>query len=94
MSDHLQPVFRTGRWTFLLDGRVVETFHEGTDHSTRYLVDLLRIDGEPDGAGLKIRWGIEVSGRITNGGKAALPAAEIPAFQAFVTQALANRTTT
>lgn len=58
----LQPEFRTGQWTFLLDGRVVETFYEGSTTNTRFHVDDLSIDGEPDGAGLKVRWGILIGG--------------------------------
>lgn len=88
----LQPQFRTGPWTFLLDGRVVEWFHEGTSESNRVHVDFFRIDGEPSGSDLKIRWGIEVSGRIINGGRLVIPSAQISEFQEFVARAIGNRT--
>lgn len=88
----LQPQFRTGKWTFLLDGRVVEWFYEGSTDSHRVHVDHLRIDGEPDDEGLKIRWGIEVSGSIVNGGRLVVPAAQVGEFQEFVAQAIGNRT--
>ena len=90
--NSLQPQFRTGKWTFLLDGRVVEWFYEGTSDTTRVHVDHLRIDGEPDGPDLKIRWGIEVSGSIINGGRVVVPAAQVREFQDFVAMAIGNRT--
>jgi hypothetical protein len=90
--NSLQPQFRTDKWTFLLDGRVVEWFYEGTSDSTRVHVDRLRIDAEPEGNNLKIRWGIEVSGSIINGGQLVVPAAQIGEFKAFVALAIANRT--
>lgn len=90
--DSLQPQLRIDKWTFLLDGRVVEWFHEGTGDSRRVHVDHLRMDGEPDGDALTVRWGIEVSGTIVNGGKLKVPAAQVGAFKDFVTMATANRT--
>ena len=90
--DSLQPQFRTGKWTFLLDGRIVEWLYEGSSGITRVHVDHLRIDGEPDAGDLKIRWGIEVSGIIVNGGRAVVPAAQVSEFQGFVSKATGNRT--
>ena len=90
--DSLQPQFRTDKWTFILDGRVVEWFYEGTSDSTRVHVDHLRIDGEPKGNDLKVRWGIDVSGSIINGGRLVVPAAQVGEFQDFIAKAIANRT--
>jgi hypothetical protein len=90
--DTLQPQFRTEEWTFLLDGRVVETFYKGSAMSTRFHVDHLSINGEPDGAGLKVRWGILVGGIITNGGRAGIAPDDVAAFNDFVRMAVANRT--
>ena len=90
--DSLQPQFRTGNWTFLLDGRVVEWSHVGTSDTNRVHVDQLRIDAEPDGDDLKVRWGIEVSGTIVNGGRHVVPAAQVGEFKDFVALAIANRT--
>lgn len=88
----LQPQFRTGKWTFLLDGRMVEWLYEGGSDTTRVHVDHLRIDGEQAADGLKIRWGIEVSGTIVNGGRAVVPPEQVDEFQSFVSQAKGNRT--
>lgn len=90
--NSLQPQFRTGKWTFLLDGRVVEWFYEGTSDTSRVHVDHLRIDAEPEGNGLTIRWGIEVSGSIINGGRLVVPAEQVGAFKEFVGMAIGNRT--
>ena len=56
----LTAQFRTDKWTFLVDGRVVEWFYEGSSESHRVHVDHFRIDGEPERDGLNVRWGIEV----------------------------------
>lgn len=90
--ESLQPQFRTDKWTFLLDGRVVEWFYEGSSDSHRVHVDHFRMDGEPKGDGLKIRWGIEVSGTIVNGGRAVVPATQVGDFKDFVGMAISNRT--
>jgi hypothetical protein len=90
--DTLQPQFRTDKWTFLLDGRVVEWFYEGTSETTRVHVDHLRIDGEPEGDSLKVQWGIDVSGAIVNGGRLVVPAAQVGEFNEFVARAIGNRT--
>ncbi len=88
----LQPQFRTGKWTFLLDGRVVEWCYEGTSDTTRVHVDHLRIDAEPKGSSLKVRWGIDVSGSIINGGRVDIPAEQVGEFKDFVAMSIANRT--
>ena len=90
--NSLQPQFRIDKWTFILDGRVVEWFYEGTSDSHRVHVDHFRIDGEGDGDALKIRWGIEVSGAITHGGRVVVPAERIGEFKDFVGMATSNRT--
>jgi hypothetical protein len=90
--DVLQPQFRTDKWTFILDGRVVEWFYEGTSDTNRVHVDHLRIDAQPDGSDLKVRWGIEVSGSIINGGRLVVPAAQIGEFKDFVARAIDHRT--
>jgi len=87
-----QPQFRTGPWTFLLDGRVVEVIREGAIDTTRVHVDHLRIDAEPKGNSLKVRWGIEVSGSIVNGARVEIPAEQVGEFKEFVAMAIANRT--
>jgi hypothetical protein len=91
MTD-LQPQFRTGKWTFLLDGRVVETFYEGSSEASRFHVDYFTVQGKEDGQDLKVKWGNDVSGMVVNGGKTKIPANEVPMFQAFIDQARANRT--
>ncbi len=96
MSEHttrLQPQFRNGKWTFLLDGRVVEWFYDELTEGKRVHVDHLRMEAVPDGDGLKIRWGVEVKGTIINGGRMDVPAASVTAFQDFIALAIANRTT-
>jgi hypothetical protein len=90
--EFLQPQFRCEKWTFILDGRVVEWFYEGTSDTNRVHVDHLRIDAQPDGGDLKVRWGIEVSGTIINGGRLVVPAAQVGEFKDFVALAIANRT--
>lgn len=88
----LQPQFSNEGWTFLLDGRVVEWFYEGLTEGTRLHVDHLRIDAVPDGDRLQIRWGVEVNGKISNGGRMTVPADNVTAFKEFVALAIANRT--
>jgi hypothetical protein len=90
--EFLQPQFRCEKWTFILDGRVVEWFYEGTSDTNRVHVDHLRIDAQPEGGDLKVRWGIEVSGTIINGGRLVVPAAQVGEFKDFVALAIANRT--
>jgi hypothetical protein len=67
-------------------------FYEGTSDATRVHVDHLRIDGELEGNNLKVRWGIEVSGSIINGGRLVVPAAQVGEFKDFVAMAIGNRT--
>ena len=87
-----QDQFRTGKWIFLHDRCVVETFYEGVGASERFHVDHLRIHGRPSGSDLKIRWGIEVGGSIVNGGRETIPAHQVGAFNAFVDRILTYRT--
>lgn len=87
-----QEQFRTGPWTFLHDRRVVETFFEGTSGSTRFHVDHFRIDGCRAGGDLDLTWGIEVGGRIVNGGRATVPAGQVGEFDGFVQALIASRT--
>jgi len=87
-----QPQFRTGKWTFVHDRRVVETFHEEVAGSTRFHVDHLRIDGRPAGSDLRITWGIEINGRIIHGGGASIPADRTNEFNEFVRKVVACRT--
>jgi hypothetical protein len=89
----LQPQFRNGEWTFLLDGRVVEWFSTVSE-GTRLHVDQLRIDAFPDRDGLRIRWGVEVGGEIINGGRMNIPLANVAAFEEFIALAIANRSDT
>jgi hypothetical protein len=88
----LQPQFRSDKWTFLLDGRVVEWFYDTISEGTRLHVDHLRVEAVPRSDGLRIRWGAEVKGKIINGGRMDVPAESVPAFQEFIALALANRT--
>ena len=88
----LQPQFRNGLWTFLLDGRVVEWFYDVLTEGHRLHVDHLRMEALPHGDGLRIRWGVEVKGKIINGGRMDVAAANVAAFQEFIALALANRT--
>lgn len=90
----LQPQIRIGKWTFLLEGRVVEWFYEGGSDSGRAHVDYFRVDGDLKGSDLKIQWGIEVSGTIVDGGRVVVPAEQVSEFQNFVKMAVANRTAT
>jgi len=88
----LQPQFRNEGWTFLLDGRVVEWFYDVLTEGHRLHVDHLRMEAVPHGDGLRIRWGVEVKDTIINGGRMDVSAENVPAFQDFIAQALANRT--
>ena len=88
----MQLQFRTGKSTFLLDGRVVEYFYEGSSTSMRFHVDFFRVDGKPKGSDLKIKFGLESFGMITNGGSETIPAAQIAEFEAFTAAARAART--
>ena len=88
----LQPQFRNEKWTFLLDGRVVEWFYDSLTEGSRLHVDHLRMEAVPHGDGLRIRWGVEVKGKIINGGRMDVPADRVPAFEDFIALALANRT--
>jgi len=87
-----QPQFRNGKWTFLLDGRVLEWFFGALTEGHRLHVDHLRMEAVPDGDGLRIRWGVEVKGLIVNGGSMDVPAENVTAFQDFIALALATRT--
>ncbi|CAN5610718.1 hypothetical protein BH10ACT2_BH10ACT2_08490 [soil metagenome] len=88
----MQLQFRCDEWTFLLDGRVFETFHEGTDTNQRYHVDYLAIETKPTDAGMKVRFGYLVSGSLAGGGRITVPTAQLVEFQAFVDAAVAART--
>ena len=88
----LQPQFRNDGWTFLLDGRVVEWFYDTLGEGTRLHVDHLRIDAVPDGDGLQIRWGVDVNGTVSNGGRMKVLVENVTAFKEFVALAIANRT--
>ena len=88
----MQLQFRCGKWTLLLDGRVFETFHEGTDVNLRYHVDHLAIETKPTSDGQRIRFGFRVSGMIQGGGKLDVPTERMPEFQTFVDAAAAART--
>ena len=74
-----------------VESTVVEWFYEGTSDTNRVHVDHLRIDAEPDGGDLKVRWGIEVSGSIINGGRLTVPATQVEEFKDFVARAIDNR---
>ena len=52
-TTHLQPQFRNGKWTFLLDGRFVEWFYDELTEGKRLHVDHLRMEAVPDGDGLE-----------------------------------------
>ena len=88
----MQRQFRCDEWTFLLDGRVFEAFHVGTDTNQRYHVDHLSIESKPTDDGLKIRFGHRVSGTILGGGRLNIPSAQMLQFQEFVDAAIAART--
>ena len=87
----MQLQFRCGKWTLLLDGRVFETFHEGTDTNQRYHVDYLSIETKPTDGGMKVRFGYLVSGSLMGGGKLTIPSGQLAEFQAFVDAAIAAR---
>lgn len=88
----MQRQFRCDEWTFLLDGRVFEAFHEGTETNIRHHVDHLAIETKPTDDGAKIRFGYVVSGSIMGGGRLKIPTAQLAEFQAFVEAAIAART--
>ena len=87
----MQLQFRCDKWTLLLDGRVFETFHEGTDSNQRYHVDYLSIETKPTDGAMKVRFGYLVSGSLMGGGKLTIPSGQLAEFQAFVDAAIAAR---
>jgi hypothetical protein len=90
----VQLQFRSGDVTLLLDGRVVELFRATSEGSTRYHVDHVRMEITPakKGDGWQVRYGIDLSGMITGGGKFIVPLAQADELQRFIEAARAART--
>ena len=76
----------------LLDGRVLEVFHSGTEESLRYHVSYLRINATPHGDGFKVRLG-RASGEndIVGGRRWKMTAEQFAGFRAFIASAIAAR---
>ncbi|BCY11821.1 hypothetical protein [Actinoplanes sp. L3-i22] len=76
----------------LLDGRVLEIFHRGTEESTRYHVAFLRISATPAGDGYKVRLG-RASGAddIVGGRRWKMTPERFAGFQTFIADAIAAR---
>lgn len=65
--------FAFGDEIMVLDGRVLEVFHSGTEESLRYHVSYLRIDATPNGAGFKVRLGRASGANDIAGGRQERP---------------------
>ncbi|MFI7547153.1 hypothetical protein [Actinoplanes sp. NPDC049599] len=76
----------------LLDGRVLEIFHSGTEESTRYHVSYLRINATPHRDGVKVRLG-RAYGKddITGGRRWTMSAEKFAEFQVFIADAITAR---
>jgi hypothetical protein len=76
----------------VLDGRVLEIFHRDTEESVRYHVAFLRVDGQPNGDGFKVRLG-RASGAndIVGGRRWKMTVEQFGEFRAFIALAIAAR---
>ena len=76
----------------VLDGRVLEIFHSGTEESLRYHVAHLRINATPHGDGFKVRLGRAYGADdITGGRRWKMTAAQFAGFRAFIADAITAR---
>ncbi|GAA2711191.1 hypothetical protein [Actinoplanes palleronii] len=76
----------------VLDGRVLEIFHSGTEESLRYHVAFLRISATPSGGGYKVRLGRAYGADdITGGRRWKMTAEQFDGFQRFIADAIAAR---
>jgi hypothetical protein len=84
--------FAFGDEIMVLDGRVLELFHSGTEESLRYHVSYLRIDATPSGSGYKVRLG-RASGAndIAGGRRWRMTAQQFTGFRTFIADAIAAR---
>ena len=76
----------------VLDGRVLEIFHSGTEESLRYHVSYLRISATPSGDGFKVRLG-RASGEddIVGGRRWKMTGEQFAGFRTFIADAIAAR---
>ena len=76
----------------VLDGRVLEIFHSGTEESLRYHVNHVRINATPHGDGFKVRLG-RPSGAddIIGGRRWKMTSEQFAGFRAFIADAIAAR---
>lgn len=76
----------------VLEGRVLEIFHSGTEETTRYHVNFLRINATPHGDGYKVRLGRAYGKDDIMGGRRWKMSAETFAgFRDFIAGAIAAR---
>jgi len=76
----------------VLDGRVLEIFHSGTEESLRYHVSYLRISATPHGDGFKVRLGRAYGENdITGGRRWKMTAEQFAGFRTFIADAIAAR---
>src|SRR4051794_26359582 len=86
-----QLQFRCDKWTLLLDGRVVDGFLEGSVSGTRIHADYFRVEGRPNGEGLKIKFGVHNGSSLVLAGKMKIPADLVPEFESFLDAVVAAR---
>jgi hypothetical protein len=76
----------------VLDGRVLEIFHSGTEESVRYHVAFLRISATPNGDGFKVRLGRAYGENDIAGGRRwKMTAEQFAGFRTFIADAIAAR---
>ena len=76
----------------VLDGRVLEIFHSGTEESVRYHVAFLRINATPKGDGYRVRLGrAHGEDDIVGGRRWDMSADQFARFRAFIADAIAAR---
>ena len=76
----------------VLDGRVLEIFHSGTEESLRLHVAHLRISATPNGAGFKVRLGRAYGEDDIMGGRRwKMTAEQFAGFRAFIADAITAR---
>ena len=84
--------FAFGDEILLLDGRVLEVFHSGTEESLRYHVSYLRINATPHGDGFKVRLGRAYGDDdIVGGRRWKMNAEQFAGFRTFIADAIAAR---
>nr|BFE60184.1 hypothetical protein GCM10020063_047100 [Dactylosporangium thailandense] len=83
--------FHHDGYIFVLDGRVMDVFHQGTPDAMRFHVAFMGVDVKPKGDGYKVRVGAVVRGQVYGGVSLTMDAATFERFRAFVALATAAR---